>query len=89
MELTCSLEDCRAPVVGTGVLLSNLEGTDAVSWQGLQTYVGSREGRQTEWVILHPTCFVQLFEEMSRQQVMSVLMMAMGAVGDMKIALSM
>ena len=88
-ELTCSLGECRNEILGTGVLLSNLDGAE-IDWDTseLETYIGDKNGLTTEWVILHPVCFTRLFDEMMRQNQTSVLMIAMGTVSDMRLALA-
>jgi hypothetical protein len=87
-ELTCSLANCDTEVLGTGVILADTFGID-FDWDSgrFDTYIGNMDGKKTEWVVLHPNCFLALFNELTRQSQNTVLMWAVGQVAEIREAL--
>lgn len=67
MDITCSLRDCQDPILGRGILLKDQE-KDRRMFENAQdvfsTYVLDQGGRNDHTLILHPKCFLRLFDLM-------------------------
>jgi hypothetical protein len=72
VELVCTLEDCTSgEIVGTGVMLTTDED----------------EGIEPKRMMLHPNCFLQVFDELQKQEGMTTIWLAIAPVGQIKWAL--
>lgn len=85
--MICSLGECRRPIIGTGVLLK--DDADGIDWRagGFWTYKALLDERIIEWIILHPTCFVDLFHELMRQGQQAMFWVGVGHTANIQEAL--
>lgn len=85
MNLVCSLTDCLELVTGSGVVLADDEPDSGIDWYN--TDFRPYEGTEKPFVVLHPVCFQRVFEELIRQENVTVLSLIVGFAGDIKEAL--
>lgn len=86
-QFTCSLGECREPLLGKVVMLSSVD-DDEIHWSeaGMAEYHATKK----DFVILHPSCFMQLLNEFFVQEDLgAVLTMTVGNIGDVAAALMM
>jgi hypothetical protein len=76
-DVTCSLGDCGEQVVGIGIILADVRGETDWEKGGYTTY-----GDKVKFVILHPMCFLRLFDEIIRQQLSTALNFYVSTSGD-------
>lgn len=71
MDITCSLRDCSDPILGRGILLKDQE-DDRRLFENAQdvfeTYILNGDGDDDHTVILHPRCFLRLFDLMLQSE---------------------
>jgi hypothetical protein len=85
-EITCSASTCGKEILGMGVLLCD-RWEAGINWaQGnFTTYEGvNPEGGPVTWILLHPNCYLLVFDELLRLQLNAALMMAVGHVSDFR-----
>lgn len=90
MELKCSLPDCLKDVVGKAVLLSDqFTGEVDLTSGGFLVHIGVNPDtdEEYEYLIMHPVCFLKLFNEFMLLEQGTILLMAMGPIGDLKAGL--
>lgn len=88
-DLVCSLGECKfGPLTGMVVILGN-EGDDedvTIDPEGvLLNYTGSKR----PFALLHPNCFIAVFNELTMAEANVNLIVYMGGVGDVRLALQM
>lgn len=86
----CSIKECGKEIVGVGVLLAD-EFEAGIKWRegGFLPYTGIKDdGKETEYIIIHPVCFIDLFNEFTRQQSQTALMIMVAHTGDLREALA-
>lgn len=86
MDVTCSHPDCGEQILGTVVFLAPPEGS-SIDWQagGYDDYVNQLpDGGYVHYVMLHPNCFQQVFNEFMRLELMTVLTLIIGPIGILK-----
>lgn len=87
MDLICSVKECSKPIVGVGVLLSDDEQKGWEDDGSIEFYYGDQDGDRTQYAIVHPTCFVDIFHELLRQESNTTFFIAISKTGDMREAL--
>lgn len=71
MEFRCSLEDCtKGDIIGSGVMLT----------------ADSDDPENEKRMMLHVTCFLDLFEQMQKQEIMTTVWLALGPITEFKKA---
>lgn len=84
--LICSLGECRKEIVGVGVVLGSV-GDEDLDFEGAGML--EYEATKKHFALLHPTCFIDLFNEMMKAQSNVMLTVMAGGVGDIRTALAM
>lgn len=87
MKIVCSLPGCDEELLGTAVMLA--DDTDyGIDWEagGYETY--QHLSAPTPLIVMHPTCFLALFDELLRAEAQTVLRFILGNVGELKGALA-
>lgn len=80
--MECSL--CHNDIVGVGVLIADEEG----KWEGSGIMLYHTEGGELDtFALLHPTCFVDVFQELLRQEQESHFVVAISKTGNLREAL--
>jgi len=77
---------CRQEIVGVGVVMADELATDEE--KPYLVYQGEREGEPKEYALLHPVCFLDLFNEIIRQQGEAAMFVAISVAGGIREALS-
>jgi hypothetical protein len=82
-DMTCSIKHCGKEIVGTTVVLKDFwEAGLFEKPEQFDSYVLMEDGGTfTHTVILHPTCFVDLFHELMRQEGQTGIVVVVGPVG--------
>lgn len=86
-DLNCSLPGCEDELLGSAVMLADdLEW--GIDWEagGYETYAHIEA--PTPLIVLHPTCFMKLFDELLRGEKQTVLRFILGPIGEIKGALA-
>jgi hypothetical protein len=86
----CSLEACNEEVLGTAVILSDADG-EGVNWSegGFNAYTTMSPEGEREMVILHPNCFLSIFQALTEGEGMTTLNLMYCPVGIIKEELQM
>jgi len=81
--MTCSIRECSKPIVGAAVLLKDLWEVGMFEKpEQFDSYVlMEEEGTFIHTVILHPTCFVDVFHELMRQEGQTGVTLVVGPAG--------
>ena len=79
-ELLCSNPDCNSLVLGRGVLLADDLDLGLPVSEQFKTY-DHVEGK-AQIILLHPNCFIELFNEFMRQENQTILRIVIGGVDD-------
>lgn len=82
--LECS--SCRKEIVGIGVVLADeLEGNH----ENFVTYHGELpDGEKTSYFLLHPVCFIDIFNEIVRQEKEAAISVYVAVAGNIREALA-
>ena len=87
-KLTCSRPDCEHDeIIGVGVMVGEPDpGTPELHWrEDFRTYHGDLEdGKVSTFLLLHPTCYVDLFDQITRTEKLIALQIAIAPVGVLK-----
>lgn len=84
--LRCS--SCTKEIVGIGAVLSDEADEEGFGHDTSQMYRGVLADREERWYhLLHPVCFVNLFEEITRQQREAAMFVAIADVSTIQDAL--
>lgn len=80
--MNCSLGECNEALLGTAVLLSDTDG-EGIPWQegGFNVYNSMSEDGEKQFVLLHPNCFLSVFQQLTETEGMTALTLVYGPVG--------
>ncbi len=85
--MKCS--SCSKEIVGIGAVMSDEADEEGLGHDTSQMYRGVLADREECWYhLLHPVCFVAIFEEITRQQQEAALFVAIANVGTIQEALA-
>jgi len=82
-DMTCSIKECGKPIVGAAVLLKDLWEVGMFEKpEQFDSYVLQEdEGTFTHTIIIHPTCFLDVFQELMRQEGETGVTLVVGPAG--------
>lgn len=89
--MKCSLGECSEEILGTAIILSDADG-EGVNWaeEGMfNAYTTMSPEGEREMVIIHPNCFLSVFQSLTEGEGMTALNLVYCPVGIIKDELQM